>query len=113
MTQYTCLIDGALAVLSEADPWAKLATSEAVIALWRSGDLPIDDGRRYAVPGRPARDDEAVKVVSSGHMPKLGRGGTLASRQVRIVAPAPAQLRTRAPHVPVTGSVRRTAAYLA
>jgi hypothetical protein len=83
MNGVSCLVEGALRVLSEADPWAKQVKTEALVSLWKLGSLPAHDGRNYTVPDRPERCDNVVKIVPSGAMPKLGKGGTLASRQVR------------------------------
>lgn len=84
MDDVKCLVDGASRVLQEPDPWAKQALTEALVSKWQAGTLPAYDGGTYCTPDRPARSDDVVKIVGPGEMPKLGKGGTLASRQVRV-----------------------------
>jgi hypothetical protein len=82
MDTVCCLLHGARAVLTEPDPWHKQAKTEGLATLWHTGTLAISCGQPNDVPTRPARRDDIVSVVPPGRLPKLGRGGTLASRQV-------------------------------
>lgn len=85
MSECGSLIEAALAVLNEPDPWAKAAQTERVVEAWRAGSLPILPSAPFQLqtPDKPARSPDVVKVVPSGRMPSLGRGGSLASQQVR------------------------------
>lgn len=70
------------------DPWNKAALTAKAADLWRSGAVAeiIRDASAAAarVPARPARADDQVKVVGAMQVPKLGRAGSLASRQALI-----------------------------
>ncbi|KAI8467548.1 MAG: hypothetical protein J3K34DRAFT_523635 [Monoraphidium minutum] len=65
------LVDLALEVLHEPDPWAKAARTAAAAALWRSGAVaaaaPASAAVRAAaaarVPARPARSEGVVQII--------------------------------------------------
>uniref|UniRef100_A0A1D1YBY7 Uncharacterized protein HI_0077 n=1 Tax=Anthurium amnicola TaxID=1678845 RepID=A0A1D1YBY7_9ARAE len=80
------LVEAALEVLNTADPVEKARIGEAAASRWLRGDIcqPYRDGGGHPdplpVPERPARLS-GVKLVPSHLMPKLGKGGSLHSRQ--------------------------------
>jgi uncharacterized ferritin-like protein (DUF455 family) len=108
------LVEGALLVLQTADPWEKARITDAVVKCWKLQQLKIapDAPAQLPVPARPARADDKVpgssaqrhrtqctvpltnasprvdhpqvKLVEPGNMPRLGKGGTLASRQAIV-----------------------------
>jgi uncharacterized ferritin-like protein (DUF455 family) len=77
------LISGAHAILHESDPWRKEALTIEIVNMWKSGDLPLkcSGDEVLSAPNEPARNN-LVKVVAPRDMPKLGKGGTISSRQV-------------------------------
>ena len=85
------LIHGAVDILNDGNPWSKHAKTLQLAHFWRQGDLPplpsTAEGTAIepppCVPDKPARSTAGMRIVQPGAMPKLGRGGTLASRQVR------------------------------
>ncbi|GBF92266.1 hypothetical protein Rsub_05349 [Raphidocelis subcapitata] len=75
------LVDLALGVLHEGDPYRKAALTAAAAAAWRAGALPAapadaaDAAAAAArVPARPARHDGAVRVVPREEAARRGRG---------------------------------------
>jgi hypothetical protein len=77
------LIAGAITVLLEPDPFKKQELTDEIAKLWRGGSLPIA-GNAQRAPDSPARS-HLVQVVAPRDMPKLGKGGTLTSRQVAAI----------------------------
>lgn len=80
------LVEGALLVLSEPDPWRKAELTERVARAWRDGSLHEvwhDAGSPPPLPpDKPARDT-SLSLLEPHMTPRLGKGGTLASRQAR------------------------------
>ncbi|KAJ8461244.1 hypothetical protein OPV22_034170 [Ensete ventricosum] len=77
------LVEAALEVLNTNDPFEKARLGEVAAARWLQGDISVpyrDDGPPPLVPDRPARLS-SVKLVSPSMMPKLGKAGSLQSRQ--------------------------------
>lgn len=84
MPPFRSLIEGALAVLGEPDPWKKADACDSLVAAWQSGRIDAvwhGESAPPPPPGKPARDAR-VQLLAPGEMPKRGKGGTLASRQV-------------------------------
>ncbi|KAL3649673.1 hypothetical protein CASFOL_006076 [Castilleja foliolosa] len=79
------LVEAALRVLNTADPFEKARIGEEVAKKWLRGDiiLPYDASMDIPVPDRPARLAN-VKLVSPSEMPKLGKAGSLQSRQAIV-----------------------------
>lgn len=80
------LVEAALEVLNMADPFEKARLGEASAARWLQGAICIpyrDEGPPSPVPDRPARLS-TMKLVSPSMMPKLGKAGSLQSRQAII-----------------------------
>lgn len=80
------LEQAALKVLQEGDPWLKAEFGDLAATLWLQGAMQSAydvDGPLLAVPSRPARLD-TVRLVAPRDMPKLGRGGSLQSRQALV-----------------------------
>jgi uncharacterized ferritin-like protein (DUF455 family) len=65
------------AVLLTADPRAKVMAARAARRDWRAGRLSHDFD--VAMPDRPARGDRPP-LLGPSHMPKRGKGGSLANR---------------------------------
>ncbi|WIA44075.1 hypothetical protein OEZ86_010433 [Tetradesmus obliquus] len=81
------LVGAALKVLRVGDPWQKAEFTHRAVVLWRSGDISqvsAGPAESAAAPDRPHRLDDKVKLVAPRDMPKLGKGGTLASRQALL-----------------------------
>jgi hypothetical protein len=60
------LVEAALKVLLEPDPWAKAAKCKEVVKLWREGSIVSirpTHGGPLAIPDRPARADDKVEVA--------------------------------------------------
>ncbi|EHA8588683.1 hypothetical protein COCNU_scaffold006300G000010 [Cocos nucifera] len=76
------LVEAALEILNTADPVEKARLGEAAATRWLQGtvSLPYRDHGDLPVPDRPARLSN-VKLVAPHLMPKLGKGGSLQSRQ--------------------------------
>lgn len=78
------LVEAALEVLNTADPVEKVRLGEAAATRWLEGAISLpyraDDPCDLPVPDRPARLP-TVKLVPPHLMPKLGKGGSLQSRQ--------------------------------
>lgn len=83
--QSETLVEAALRVLNTADPVEKARLGDSIATQWLQGTIsqPYNDSIDLPVPDRPARLTN-VKLVSSSLMPKLGKGGSLRSRQAII-----------------------------
>ncbi|KAG6491055.1 hypothetical protein ZIOFF_052387 [Zingiber officinale] len=80
------LVEAALEVLNMADPFEKARLGEASAVRWLQGAICIpyrDEGPPPPVPDRPARLT-TMKLVSPSMMPKLGKAGSLQSRQAIV-----------------------------
>ncbi|CAM8930085.1 unnamed protein product [Rhodiola kirilowii] len=81
------LVDAALQVLNTADPFEKARLGDSVANRWLQGDIirPYNPSSspESIVPDRPARTTN-VKLVSPSLMPKLGKAGSLQSRQAIV-----------------------------
>lgn len=79
------LVEAALRVLNTADPLEKARLSDSVATRWLQGAItqPYDPSVDLPVPDRPARLTN-VKLVSPSLMPKLGKAGSLQSRQAIV-----------------------------
>lgn len=76
------LVAAALRVLQQPDPNLKAAWSNHIAGLWKSGDISaIACGEEPQPPDTPSRP-ACVTLVQPWETPKLGKGGTLASRLV-------------------------------
>ncbi|KAF9597054.1 hypothetical protein IFM89_015245 [Coptis chinensis] len=80
--QTETLVEAALRVLNTSDPVEKARLGETIATQWLDGTItePHNPSINFTVPDRPARLSD-VKLVSPSLMPKLGRGGSLQSRQ--------------------------------
>ncbi|XP_031500875.1 uncharacterized protein LOC116264671 [Nymphaea colorata] len=76
------LVEAALRILNAEDPWVKASLGEATAKQWFDGLIsrPYDPSVNLPVPERPARLSN-VKLVAPSLMPKLGKAGSLQSRQ--------------------------------
>ncbi|KMS98307.1 hypothetical protein BVRB_4g093750 [Beta vulgaris subsp. vulgaris] len=79
------LVEAALRVLNTADPVEKAKLGDAIACKWLQGVIsqPYHPSIDLHIPDRPARLTN-VKLVSPSLMPKLGRAGSLQSRQAII-----------------------------
>ncbi|GMN52794.1 hypothetical protein TIFTF001_021934 [Ficus carica] len=79
------LVEAALRVLNTADPFEKARLGDSVASRWLEGAfaLPYDPSLDLPVPDRPARLSN-VELVSPSLMPKLGKAGSLRSRQAIV-----------------------------
>ncbi|KAL6128454.1 hypothetical protein ACLB2K_071809 [Fragaria x ananassa] len=79
------LVEAALRVLNTAEPFEKARLGDSVASQWLNGSIALPYGPclHLPVPDRPARLTH-VKVVAPSQMPKLGRGGSLQSRQAIV-----------------------------
>ncbi|KAI3458890.1 hypothetical protein Pfo_015553 [Paulownia fortunei] len=79
------LVEAALRVLNTADPFEKARLGDEVANKWLKDDISLsyDASMDITVPDRPARLAN-VKLVSPGEMPKLGKAGSLQSRQAIV-----------------------------
>ncbi|KAK6136128.1 hypothetical protein DH2020_030144 [Rehmannia glutinosa] len=79
------LVEAALRVLNTADPFEKARLGDEVANKWLRGDIniPYDASMDIPVPDRPARLAN-MKLVSPSEMPKLGKAGSLQSRQAIV-----------------------------
>lgn len=75
----------ALRVLNTADPFEKAKLGDQVASQWLEGTITrsYDPSVDLTVPDRPARLTN-VKLVSPSLMPKLGKAGSLQSRQALV-----------------------------
>ncbi|KAL5709652.1 hypothetical protein ACHQM5_020316 [Ranunculus cassubicifolius] len=80
--QSETLVEAALRVLNTPDPVEKARLGDLIATRWLEGAIaqPYNHSIDLSVPDRPARLTN-VKLVSPSLMPKLGRGGSLQSRQ--------------------------------
>ncbi|KAE8038727.1 hypothetical protein FH972_011205 [Carpinus fangiana] len=79
------LVEAAVRVLNTADPFEKARLGDSVASQWLQGTItqPYDPSLDLPVPDRPARLSN-VKLVSPSLMPKLGKAGSLKSRQAIV-----------------------------
>ncbi|KAB2063413.1 hypothetical protein F383_11266 [Gossypium arboreum] len=79
------LVEAALRVLNTADPFEKARQGDSVASKWLQGTItrPYNPSQDLPVPDRPARLTN-VKLVSPSLMPKLGKAGSLQSRQAIV-----------------------------
>ncbi|KAF7811581.1 hypothetical protein G2W53_032557 [Senna tora] len=79
------LVEAALRVLKTADPFEKARLGDFVASQWLQGTITraYDPSLHLSVPDRPARLSN-VKLVAPGLMPKLGKAGSLQSRQAIV-----------------------------
>ncbi|KAG0447919.1 hypothetical protein HPP92_028085 [Vanilla planifolia] len=79
------LVEAALEVLNTADPAEKARLGDAIANRWLKGEIsiPFHSGEDSSVPCRPARPSN-VRQVAPNMMPKLGKGGSLLSRQAML-----------------------------
>ncbi|KAJ7969407.1 Ferritin/ribonucleotide reductase-like protein [Quillaja saponaria] len=79
------LVEAALRVLNTADPFEKARLGDSVACQWLQGTIthPYDPSVDLNAPDRPARLSN-VKLVSPSLMPKLGKAGSLQSRQAIV-----------------------------
>ncbi|CAA2960248.1 Hypothetical predicted protein [Olea europaea subsp. europaea] len=79
------LVEAALRVLHTDDPFEKARLGDDIANKWLQGHIirPYDDSVDIAVPDRPSRLSN-VKVVSPSEMLKLGKAGSLQSRQAIV-----------------------------
>ncbi|KAL8171679.1 hypothetical protein V2J09_023483 [Rumex salicifolius] len=79
------LVEAALRVLNTADPFEKAKLGDQVATQWLEQTItrPYDPSVDLPVPDRPARLTD-VKLVPPSLMPKLGKGGSLQSRQALV-----------------------------
>ncbi|XP_031278616.1 uncharacterized protein LOC116137068 [Pistacia vera] len=79
------LVEAALRVLNTEDPFEKARLGDSVASKWLDGTitLPYNPSLDLPVPDRPARLTN-VKLVSPSLMPKLGKAGSLQSRQAIV-----------------------------
>ncbi|KAJ0101188.1 hypothetical protein Patl1_05968 [Pistacia atlantica] len=79
------LVEAALRVLNTEDPFEKAGLGDSVASKWLDGTitLPYNPSLDLPVPDRPARLTN-VKLVSPSLMPKLGKAGSLQSRQAIV-----------------------------
>mmetsp|Transcript_10466 Transcript_10466/g.27287 ORF Transcript_10466/g.27287 Transcript_10466/m.27287 type:complete len:360 (+) Transcript_10466:159-1238(+) len=75
------LVEAALKCLLQPDPWLKAEYTREAVKLWREGRMVSHlPSQPVAIPDRPSRSDDKVRVVAPGDVTKRGKGGTLASR---------------------------------
>eukprot|EP00250_Pteridium_aquilinum_P006765 c16609_g1_i1 orf=511-1410(-) len=80
------LVEAAIKVLNTADPWLKARYGDIAAALWRGGLIAhayTPNDLLLHLPQRPARPDW-VQLIAPQSMPKLGKGGSLHSRQALL-----------------------------
>ncbi|XP_009130828.1 uncharacterized protein HI_0077 [Brassica rapa] len=79
------LIESAIRVLNTADPYEKARLGDSIAVKWLQGAIsePYDPTVDLPVMDRPARLTN-VKLVSPSLMPKLGKAGSLQSRQAIV-----------------------------
>ncbi|CAI8598392.1 unnamed protein product [Vicia faba] len=77
------LVEAALRVLNTADPFEKARLGDSVASRWLDGSIadPYKPSIDLHVPDRPARLS-SMKLVAPGLMPKLGKAGSLQSRDI-------------------------------
>ncbi|XVF23421.1 hypothetical protein REPUB_Repub13aG0036500 [Reevesia pubescens] len=79
------LVEAALRVLNTPDPFEKARLGDSVASKWLQGLItrPYNPSQDFPLPDRPARLTN-VKLVSPSLMPKLGKAGSLQSRQAIV-----------------------------
>lgn len=80
------LVEAALRVLNEPDPVEKARLGEDAGRRWLDGSISLAYRPSDPIPtppDRPARLSK-VKLVAPNEMPKLGKGGSLQSRQAMV-----------------------------
>ncbi|KAH9622755.1 hypothetical protein KSS87_008645 [Heliosperma pusillum] len=79
------LVELALQILNTSDPFKKAKLGDDVASRWLQGliTLPYHPSLDLQPPDRPARPAH-VKLVSPSLMPKLGKAGSLQSRQAIV-----------------------------
>ncbi|XP_043724836.1 uncharacterized protein HI_0077 [Telopea speciosissima] len=79
------LAEAALRVLNTADPFEKARLGDVTATRWLQGAITqrYHPSLDFVVPDRPARLSN-VKLVSPSLMPKLGKAGSLQSRQAIV-----------------------------
>ncbi|XP_010558255.1 PREDICTED: uncharacterized protein LOC104826966 [Tarenaya hassleriana] len=79
------LVEAAIRILNTPDPFEKARLGDSVATQWLHGLIldPYDPSADLPVPDRPARLAD-VKLVSPSLMPKLGKAGSLQSRQAIV-----------------------------
>ncbi|XP_060185593.1 uncharacterized protein LOC132615054 isoform X1 [Lycium barbarum] len=85
MSTEETLVEAALRILNTADPVEKARIGDQVANKWLQGLIsqPYNPSQDLPVPDRPARLTN-VKLVSPSLMPKLGKAGSLQSRQAIV-----------------------------
>ncbi|XP_010490964.1 PREDICTED: uncharacterized protein LOC104768643 [Camelina sativa] len=78
------LVESAIRVLNTSDPYEKAKLGDSIAVKWLQGEIAetYDPTVDLSVPDRPAR--VPMKLVSPSLMPKLGRAGSLQSRQAIV-----------------------------
>lgn len=82
------LVEAALRILNEPDPVEKARLGEDTGRRWLDGSISLAYPTSHSdpvptPPDRPARLSK-VKLVAPKEMPKLGKGGSLRSRQAMV-----------------------------
>ncbi|KAH7279266.1 hypothetical protein KP509_37G012700 [Ceratopteris richardii] len=79
------LVEAAIKVLSTGDPWLKAEYGDIAARLWKDGLIsrPFPSDSNPRPPSRPARST-LIQLVTPQNMPKLGKGGSLQSRQALL-----------------------------
>ncbi|KAJ3671352.1 hypothetical protein LUZ60_007431 [Juncus effusus] len=80
------LVEVALRVLNEPDPVEKARLGEETARRWFDGSISVayrSDHHLPSPPVRPARLSN-IKLLAPNQMPKLGKGGSLQSRQAMV-----------------------------
>ncbi|KAK3228414.1 hypothetical protein Dsin_000295 [Dipteronia sinensis] len=79
------LVEAALRILNTADPFDKARIGDLVASKWLDGAITLlyNPSLDLPVPDRPSRPTN-VKLVSPSLMPKLGKAGSLQSRQAIV-----------------------------
>lgn len=85
MGEEESLVEAALRVLNTEDPVEKARLGDQVATKWLQGLIPkpYHPSRDFPVPDRPARLTN-VKLVAPSLIPKLGKAGSLQSRQAIV-----------------------------
>lgn len=87
VTCSTSLIDAARSVLMEPDPFEKQKLTDEIARLWREGRMPVGEAvQSCPLVDQPARSG-LVQTLEPSKMPKMGKGGSLTSRQVLHALP--------------------------
>ncbi|KAJ6717564.1 hypothetical protein OIU79_005689 [Salix purpurea] len=79
------LVEAALRILNTADPFEKAKLGDLVASKWQQGSIfqAYSPSLDFPVPDRPARLANE-RLVSPSLMPKLGKAGSLQSRQAIV-----------------------------